>query len=173
MIEFIADRWTSSRKRAVAEGGLDDVLAVVERAVEREGVEVRRVERRHLPTLHVGDPTLGEQHDAVERRPAEAALHGGRAGVAAGGDEDRGSPAPFGEDVVEQPADELEGDVLEGDGRAVEQLEQPPAVVEPDERAHLGVVERGVGLVDDALERRRGRSLPSTKGHMTAAATSA
>ena len=32
--------------------------------------------------------------------------------------------APLGQDVVEQPADELECDVLERQGRAPEQLEQ-------------------------------------------------
>ena len=58
------------------------------------------------------------------------------------------------EEVVEQTADQLERDVLERDRRAVEQLEQPTAVVELDQRAHVGMVEGGVGLVDDVLEHR-------------------
>ena len=60
---------------------------------------------------------------------------------------------------VHEPADELEGDVLEGERRAVEQLLHPDAVAELDERHDVGVVEDGVGVVDDG---RRSRRTPST-----------
>ena len=54
----------------------------------------------------------------------------------------------LGEDVVEEPPDKLQGDVLEGERRAVEQLEQPLVVAELDERAHRRVGEAGVGVGD-------------------------
>ena len=50
------------------------------------------------------------------------------------------------EHVVEEPPDELERDVLEGQRRSVEQLEQPLVVAELDEGAHRGVGEAGVGV---------------------------
>ncbi len=48
--------------------------------------------------------------------------------------------------MVEEPSDELECDVLERQRRAVEQLEQPLAVVDLHERARRRVPERGVGI---------------------------
>ena len=50
------------------------------------------------------------------------------------------------EHVVEHPADELQGDVLERQRRSVEQLGQPLAVVDLHERHDRGVAERGVGV---------------------------
>ena len=60
------------------------------------------------------------------------------------------------EHVVEQPPDELQGDVLERQRRAVEQLGQPLPVVELDERHDGGVAERGVGLVAQPTQLGRG-----------------
>ena len=53
--------------------------------------------------------------------------------------------------VVEQPADDLQGHVLERQRRAPEELEQVQ-VVELDQRAHVGVVEGGVGIGDHGRE---------------------
>ena len=66
--------------------------------------------------------------------------------------------------MVEQPADELEGDVLEGERRSVEQLEHPFVGPGLDQRCGRRVAERGVGLaahggeggrVELALDERR------------------
>ena len=45
---------------------------------------------------------------------------------------------------VEHPPEQLEGDVLERERRAVEELEQPHVLIELDERAHGLVVERRI-----------------------------
>ena len=50
--------------------------------------------------------------------------------------------------VVEEPADELQGDVLERQRRPVEELEQVVVVVELDQRDDVGMVERRVGRRD-------------------------
>ena len=47
--------------------------------------------------------------------------------------------------VVEQAPDDLQGDVLEGERRAPEELEQVQ-VAELDDRAHVRVLEGGVGI---------------------------
>ena len=54
--------------------------------------------------------------------------------------------AALGQDVVHEPRQELHGHVLEGQGRAVEQLEQEVAGRELDQRRDRGVAEGGVGL---------------------------
>ena len=61
-----------------------------------------------------------------------------RTGVTRGRTDDGDPLAPPGELVVEEAADELEGDVLEGEGGSVEQLGQPHAVAEVGERNHVG-----------------------------------
>lgn len=50
--------------------------------------------------------------------------------------------------VVEQSADELDRDVLERERRPVEELEQPVAAAEIDERRDLGGLEGGVRVGD-------------------------
>ena len=117
-----------SRNALVGEQRLHEVLAVVEGALDGDVVDVGRVDRGHLAALHVAHPAGRVEHDDVEVRPADAGLDGGRAGVARGGDDDRGPLAAAGELVVEQPADELERDVLEGQRRAPEELEQVEVV---------------------------------------------
>ena len=81
--------------------------------------------------------TCAQPRDAVDRR---------RAGVAARRADDRDPLAPLGEHVVEQPPDELQGDVLERQRRAVEQLLQPELVVDLHERHDRRVAERRVRL---------------------------
>ena len=54
--------------------------------------------------------------------------------------------------MVEEPADQLQGDVFERERRAVEQLEEVVTRLELDERAHVGVGERGVGIGDHRAE---------------------
>ncbi len=58
------------------------------------------------------------------------------------------------QDVVEEPADELQREILEGQRRPVEELEQPLAGIELDERADSRVAEARVGLGAQPLEQR-------------------
>ena len=51
--------------------------------------------------------------------------------------------------------DELQGEILEGQRGAVEELQQPLAGIQLDERADGGVPEARVGLVAQPLEQRR------------------
>lgn len=56
------------------------------------------------------------------------------------------------EEVFKQVAEELQRNVLEGKGRAVEELEEVEVVVQVAERCGVGVAEGGIASVDDALE---------------------
>ena len=151
-------------ERHVRERGLDQVLAVVEGARHRDGVGVGRAERGHLAALHLGGPAVREQDEDVDVGQSGAGVHGRRAGVARGGAQDTDALVAIGEHVVEQPPDQLQRDVLEGERRSPEQLEQVQRHVtglpERHDRAHRRRVEGGVGVGDDALEGRRGRCSP-------------
>ena len=125
----------------VGEHGLHEVLAVVERSLDGDVVDVRFVDGGHLPALHVTHPSRGVKHHDVEVAATDARRDRRRTGVARGGHHDRSPFATAGELVVHQPADELERDVLERQGRAVPELLHPQVVVELDNRAHVVVIE--------------------------------
>ncbi len=159
-------------ERLVGEQRLDQVLAVVEGALDRQVVHVGRRDGGHLASLDVGHPARRVQDHDLDGRPVAAGLDGRRAGVARGGPDDGDPLAPAGQLVVEEPTDQLQGDVLEGQGRPVEQLGHPRATAEGAQRHHLGMVEGGVGIDDHRGELVARRSMPSTNGHMTSTATS-
>ena len=130
----------------IREQRLHHVLAVVERALERDVVHVGVEDRCHLPALHLGYASRGVQHVDVEVGAATAGLDRGRAGVTRGRDDDRRTLAPASELAVHEAPDQLQGDVLERERRPVEQLEQPRVVGQLHERAHGVVAERRVGV---------------------------
>ena len=98
-----------------------------------------------------------------------ARLDGRRSRVPGRRDDERDPLGPATQLGVEHPPEQLEGDVLERERRAVEELEQPHVLIELDERAHGLVVERRVRARHIAAS--SSRSMPSTNGHTTSAAT--
>ena len=155
------DRVHRRQRVAVAEGeiveaGLGEVLAVVERAVDGDVVHVGRQHRRHLAALDLAHAAARMQHEDVDGLAVAHRLDGGRAGVARGGADDRGALAAGAQRMVEHAPQELQRHVLEGERRAVEQLEQVqhPLVAQRLERRHFRRLERGVGFADQAAEGR-------------------
>ena len=73
------------------------------------------------------------------------------AGVAGGGGDDVELAARLGQDVFEEVAEELERDVLEGEGGPVEEFEDVDGADLPDGR-DFGVAERGVAAIDDSAQ---------------------
>ena len=116
----------------IVEARLGEVLAVVERALDGDVVHVGRQHRRHLAALHLADPAAREQHEDVDGLAVAHRLDGGRAGIARGGADDGGVLAPRRQRVVEHAAEELQRHVLEGERRAMEQLEQVQARLSPN-----------------------------------------
>ena len=109
----------------VGEQRFDDVLAVVEITFDRDREGVRRLDRRrrHLPALHLGNPAVRIQHENVERGAVAAGGERRRAGIARGRADDRHLFLPPRQHFVEQPAEQLQRQILEGEGRAVKQLQ--------------------------------------------------
>ena len=109
-------------------------------------------DRRHHAPLHVRDAPLRKQHEDVGARAAAERLDRGPAGVARGRDHDGGALAARGEHVVHEPAEELHGQVLEGERRAVKQLEHEIARPELHQRRDRRMAEIAVGLARHAGE---------------------
>ncbi|MNT99180.1 hypothetical protein D3C72_2419660 [compost metagenome] len=61
----------------IVEHGLHRVLAIVERAFERDIVDIVVQHRGHLPALHLGGAPLGMQNENVRRVAAAEGLDGG------------------------------------------------------------------------------------------------
>ena len=107
---------------------------------------------------------------STRSRPATG-LDGGGAGVAGGGADDRYARVAGGQDVVEQAAEHLQRHVLEGERRAVEQLLDEQVGLELDQRDDGGVVEGGVGVVEDRGQSVAAGSASPMKGCMMRAAS--
>ena len=136
---------------AIAEGGvvehrLDEILAIVERSLDGDGVHVRRVDRGHLSALDVAGASERIQDHDVDVVAARHTVDRRRPGVAAGGADDRDPLAALREDVVEHPADELQCNVLERQCRPVEELLHPLVGADLDQRDHCRMAEGGVRL---------------------------
>ena len=106
----------------------------------------------HLPTLHLGHPVVRVHDEDVDVFAGLAALDGRRAGVAAGGPHDHHALAPLAQHMVEQTTEQLQGEILEGQGRAVEQLQHPLIAVQLAQRRHGVMGEHTVGFLKNPLE---------------------
>ena len=142
-------------ERRVVEHRFHEVLAVVERAVDGDGVHVVFLHGGHLATLHLADAALRIQN---HHRDVAARLHAvdrGRARIAARGTDHRDALAARCEHVVKESSDELQRDVFERQRRAVEQLEQPAVLPQFAQRRHERITERRIRFATQPLECRR------------------
>ena len=95
---------------------------------------------------------MRKQRDQVDIFEIRKGIDRSTPGVARGRDDDRGALAALGQHVIHQPRDQLHRDVLERQGRAVEQLEHELMRADLVQRHHGGMTESGVGLVRHAAE---------------------
>ena len=63
----------------VSEGGLDDVLAVIEGSLDTDAVDVGVGDGGHLPLLNLANPAFWEHDEAVHVLLAAQTVNGGRA----------------------------------------------------------------------------------------------
>ena len=102
--------------------GLDEVLAVVEDAVDGDVDDVGVEEGEHLGALEGGHAPGGGEHDDGEAASTSQRVLGGGAGVAGGGADDGEPVAAAGELVFEELAEELHRHVLESGRGAVREV---------------------------------------------------
>ncbi len=109
--------------------------------------------RGHLQLLERADTAVGiHEHDeyVYVGQPAHPG-DGSAAGIPAGGAENVEVPASGQEDVLEETAEQLQSDVLEGKGGPVKEL-QHLQFAQPRKRDHLIVIEGGVCLADQDVQ---------------------
>ncbi len=142
----------------VQEGGLDQGLAVVEAAVDLQGGDVLP-QGGELGFLHGAYAAPGIQDEDVRARDAQEAVRDGAPGVTGCGDED--IDIPFLGEVPQETRHEAGADVLEGEGRPMEEFQG----VDSFFHRHGRAVE-GQGFCDDAVQFRAGNVLPEEgRGH--------
>ena len=125
LMEFTATSCRSRRQEGlIRESGLDQTLAIVEISLDREVVNIVARHRRHLLALHFGDLFVRMENTDINLRGMTAAFERRRAGIARGCTKYKHSLAIAHEYVIKHPAQYLQGEVLEGKGRAVKQFEQ-------------------------------------------------
>ncbi|GAA0003477.1 hypothetical protein BRDID11002_34780 [Bradyrhizobium diazoefficiens] len=151
-MELTPDSEVAIAEAMVVEHSLHEGLAVVERAFDGERMHVGRARRRHHPPLHLGDAAVREQYDEIDVLQPREGFDRSAAGVAGGCDHDGGALVALGEHMVHQPRDELHRHVLEGERRAVEQLQHELVRRHLAQRHHRGMAEGGVGLVRHPAE---------------------
>ena len=142
-------------KSRVVEHGLHQILAIVERAVDGDGVHIGRIHRGHLLALHIAHATLRIQDDDVDVVATLHAVDGGRTGVATRGPHDHEALATLGENVIEQTTHQLQGHVLESERGTVEQLHDPLVGVDLHERHRGRMTKRSVRLATHREQRGR------------------
>ena len=152
-------------KAHVAEQRLHQSLAVVEGAFDGDVVHVALHRRGHLPPLHVAHPAFRVQDEDVDGVEPTKGFNGGGAGIAGGGADHRGAAAVALQRAVHQPRHHLHGQVLEGERRPMEQLEQPRARCDLPQRRHGGMVEAGISLFQHGFEVGESRVVRKIRRH--------
>ena len=152
LIELTPDRPSSSRKARSPNSVLTIAWQSSNEPSIGDRMDVRLVDRRHLPALHVGDAAVREEDEDVGARLAAEGFDRRRAGVARGRAEDRRAPIAPLEGAVHRAPQPLHGEILEGEGRPVEQLEHEQVGVDLGQRRGRGVAEAGIGVARQAGE---------------------
>ncbi|MNM99601.1 hypothetical protein D3C81_1121660 [compost metagenome] len=93
------------------------------------------------------------QHHQIDAFGPGEGAHGGGAGVAAGGGQQGQLLAGRGQGLVRQSRDQLHRQILEGGGRAVEQLQHEQARLQLDQRRHRRMVKALGQALQRAVER--------------------
>lgn len=135
--------------------GFYQILAVVEDAFDGDVVDVGVLQAVHLCLLEGAHAAMRREHEDVDARLAAHRVFGGGAGVAAGRAEDVQPLVAGFKDVFHRVAEELHGDVLEGERGAVGEFEQVGvAVAEAGQRGDGLAVEDGfvVAAVQDTAQ---------------------
>ena len=136
----------------VVEHRFDDVLAIIKRAIERDVVHIVIKHCGHLPALHWGGAALWMKNEDVGGVAPAKRLDSRRTGVTRSRAHNRGLEAALGKDVIDHAAQELHGDVLEGERRSVKQLKDEVVGLQLDQRGYRGVPKGSIGFTQNGFE---------------------
>src|SRR5579885_1269112 len=132
----------------VIEHGLDASLGIIERAFKRDHVNIGGPRRCHLAALDLRHAAVRIKDKDIGLRKAAEGLDGRSSGIA-GSCADDGYPLSLGfQDVTNHPGEELHSQILEGEGRAVEQLEEEKIAIELHQGSDRLVIEARIGVIN-------------------------
>lgn len=135
----------------VGEGGLDRRLRIVEVTADGAGGDVAAGAADHLAALDLGDAGGGIEGNERCTGNARETVHSRAAGVAAGGGEDADALQAFGaRGGGQQVRQQGEGDILKGQGGAVEELQEGDVTAVAQGHGVGGVVKAGEGVGNGA-----------------------
>jgi hypothetical protein len=132
-------------ERLMPEHRLHQRLRIIEAAFDRDIVHIRREHGRHLPALYLRHAALRMQHEDIDLGPARQRIDRSRASIAGGRADDGQVRVALVEEAFEQQPEELKCDILERQRGAMEQLKQPVAMIELDERRDARMIEPLIG----------------------------
>jgi hypothetical protein len=129
------------------------------------------VGRGHLAALHLADPAMGVEDEDIDTRRARETPRSPPSRCRRWW-RPRWSPArPAGQRRLEQLADQLHGEILEGQRRPVEQLQQEMVRLQLLQRRAGGMAEAGIGARDQLANSSSVKASPM-KGRITRNAAS-
>ena len=110
-------------KGVVVEHALHDGLAIVERSLDRQRVDIIVLDRRHHPPLHIGNAALRKKHEQVRAHATAKGLDRCPAGVSGSRDHDGRALSARGQRLIHEPAKELHRQILERERGPMKQFE--------------------------------------------------
>ena len=137
----------------IIEHGLDQILAGIEIALDRDIADIWRQHAGHLPALHFAGAAFGMQDDDINRRAIPAGFNGGGPCVARGRAHNRDAFVAFGQHMIEKRPKQLQRHILEGERRAMEQLQRKTPLVKLDQRHNGRMTKAAIGLLAKLIER--------------------
>ena len=137
----------------VIEHGLDQILAGIEIALDRDIADIGRQHAGHLPALHFAGAAFGVQDDDINRRAIPAGFNGGGARIARGRANNRDTLPTLGQHVIEKRPEQLQRHILEGERRAMEQLQRKTPLIKLDQRHNGRMAKPRIGFLAQLFER--------------------
>ena len=113
----------------VVEEGLDDVLAIVEGPFHRDVMDIVVEYGGHLPRLDRRGFQMGVKDEDVDILLAAHPVDCGASRIAGGRADDVHPLSPLAQEIFKEIAQELQGNILESQGRAVKQLQDVDPVL--------------------------------------------
>ena len=129
-----------------------EVLTIVKAPVEGYGVAVVGIQRGHLAALKFRYLAVGIHEEHIDPLAFKEGSKRGAAGIARGCADDGQTLSLFRENVVDEACEDLHGEILESERRAVEQFEQPVVRAKLHQRGYCRMGEPGISVFDHLFQ---------------------
>ena len=129
-----------------------EILTIVKAPVEGYGVAIVRIQRGHLSALKFRYLAVGIHEEHIDPLAFKEGNKRGAAGIARGCANDCQTLSLFRKYVVDEACEDLHGEILESERRAVEKFEEPVVRAKLHQRGHCRMGETGIGVFDHLFQ---------------------